>query len=923
MKANSVKIEVWRLILLPAISLTLVLSAILTFMYASKLSHFVEQRGLLLTEKTAQLIYIALDNDQPQLLESLMQATIEEPMVRAIHVYDAHNNRPYHSGPRFFIAPEQAVSNQADVQMTRTDKGYRFRTAITAGNQPNLGWLDIELTLSSYWLSVYQMLLIVLLAVVACLVLAAYLAIKLHGNITQPLTRIRRVLDKLSQGQLDARVTDRFNSEFQLLADTVNAMAETQEQAQQDMQSHIEQSMEDLHETLETIEIQNIELDMARKEALAASQIKSEFLANTSHEIRTPLNGIIGFTNLTLKTELDNKQKNYLETIHNSAQNLMAIIDDILDFSKIESGKLVLDYAPISLRALAENTVATLAFAAQEKSLQVVTIIDNNIPPQLMGDPLRFNQVLSNLLSNAIKFSQQGTISIEFSLLHFAEHQVTLKVAVKDEGIGLSKEQQAQLFSAFSQADSSISRQHGGTGLGLAICKGIVSRMQGEVAVDSCPDQGATFWFTAKLGVDPNYAAPAQDLLKDKRFLICSSNALNYRQLESLASSWQAHTSRIESIHDIFPQLRAQSAAAKPYHLLIIDVEPDERKLPPALLGNLAEQLLVEFSCKMIVCCIGAHIDLFTQLPHNHTIAFVSKPITHDNLLNAVSQSLDVALDANQGRQSEPIKPAQRILLVDDNQANLQLTSELLRDLNVQVSLANSGEQAVACFAPDKFDLIFMDIQMPGMDGMETTRMIRQQEAGQHKRTPIVALTAHSLSEYKADLLIAGLDDCIRKPVSEPQLAQMLTRWTDLSLSQRRQTPVPETSDSLPDDPSSPVNISQCLALANHKAELARDMLVMFMDSLEDEQQALNSAYQAQDFTLLQQLSHKLYGSCCYTGVPHLRSIVGLMDKSLSAGQTSELEAIVQCVNNALNNLKQWSYGKNLERLFGFNNPND
>lgn len=920
MKTNSVKTEVWRLILLPAISITVLLSATLTFLYISKLNNFVEQRGLLLTEKTAHLVHVALSNGQTELLESLIQATLEEPMVRAVHLYDTRSNRHLHSGPRFDVG-DTSVATIIDLngEMTRTENGFRFRYPIVNANkQQNLGWLDIELVLSSYWITVYQMLLIVVLATTACLILAGFLAVKLHGNIIDPLANIRQAIDKLSKGYLNTRVNGNFAAEFQRLANTVNAMADTQEHAQQDMQLHIDQSMEDLRETLETIEIQNIELDMARKEALAASQIKSEFLANTSHEIRTPLNGIIGFTNLALKTELDNRQKNYIQTIHDSAHSLMAIINDILDFSKIESGKLMLDYTSMTLRTLAETTVDTLAFEAQEKNLQIVTIIDNNIPPQLMGDPLRFSQVLSNLLGNAIKFSQRGTISIEFTLQHFVENQVTIKVAVKDEGIGLNKEQQAQLFSAFAQADSSSRREHGGTGLGLAICKGLVDRMQGEIGVDSCPNKGATFWFTAKLGVDPNYAAPEQNVFKDKRILVCSGHQLNYRQLESLADCWQVQTLWVESVHDIFSRLRDESLTGRPCHLMIIDIAPDERKLPPALLGNIAEQLEIEFSCKVIVCCINAHMDVFTQQNNSSTIEFVAKPVTYQALLSAISHSLDVYFDGAAPKPTTLLGPLQRILLVDDNTANLQLTTELLRDLNVEVTQASSGEQAITLFAPGKFDLIFMDIQMPGMDGMETTQNIRELEAQHDKRTPVVALTAHTLTEHKTDLLIAGLDDCIRKPVSEAQLAQMLNRWTGLTLSQQRQTPVPAITDSLPEDPSSPVNISQCLALANHKADLARDMLAMLFDSLEAEQQALNASYQAQDFNLLQDQVHKLYGSSCYTGVPHLRSITGLMDKALNAGQTHDLEPTINCLNNAIDHLKDWSRDRDINQLFGF-----
>ena len=924
MKTSSVKTEVWRLILLPAISITLLLSATLTFLYITKLDSFVDQRGRTLAEKTAHLAHIAMRSDSPELLQQLIKSTLEEPLVRAVHVFDEINNENHHTGPRFQPTLADAGPVNGAARVARTEHSTRFAYPIVNGQgEKPLGWLEIELVLSPYWVTVYQMLLIVVLATTACLLLAGYLAVKLHANITDPLHLIGTVIDQLSKGQLESRVKGQFAYEFEKLAEAVNTMADSQEQAQHDMQLHIDQSMEDLRETLETIEVQNIELDMARKEALAASQIKSEFLANTSHEIRTPLNGIIGFTNLALKTPLEDKQRGYLQTIHDSAQNLLTIINDILDFSKIESGKLVLDYVPLPLRQVVESAVDTLAFEALEKNLQIVTVIDNSIPPQLMGDPLRFTQIISNLLGNAIKFSQRGTISIDITLEHFEENQITIKVAVTDEGIGLTQEQQAQLFSAFAQADASISREYGGTGLGLAICKGLVDRMHGSVGVRSEPEKGATFWFTAKLGVDPNYAAPEQNCLRGKRVLICSDSELGYRQLESLADCWQALTLWINSIHDIFPTLRKEQAAGFPYHLMILDVSPDERKLPPALLGNLAEQLELEFSCKVIVCCMPAHRQMFEQHTNSRTIAFVQKPITYEHLLDAISDSLGV--DLSTGEQPEPLAssiPERHVLLVDDNEANLQLTTEFLRDLNVEVTQAHSGDEAIALFQQNRFDIVFMDIQMPGMDGMETTGHLRQLEIEEGKRTPIVALTAHSMTEHKTDLLIAGMDDCIRKPVTEEQLAHMLDRWTKRkdtpqdAIVYAPQAPAEPTPSQRVHASSGPVNISQCLALANQKVDRARDMLVMLIDSLPAEQKRINGLAADQNWSELREPIHKLYGSSCYCGVPYLRALAGLLDKALQADQTESVVPILESLNRAIDELFAWAERADIDQAF-------
>ncbi|UTF61041.1 response regulator [Gilvimarinus sp. DA14] len=917
MKANSVKSELWRLILLPAISITLLLSATLTLLYMSALDRFIDQRGRLLAEKTAHLAHIAIRNHNPQMLQQVLQSTLEEPMIRAIHVDDHEQQQSQHFGPRFLEITQKAPSREDLAQIAYSDYTARFSYPIVndQGEDP-VGKLEIELALSSYWVTIYQTLLIVVLATTACLLLAGYFAVKLHGNIVRPANIINAAIGKLSAGQLDTRIEGEFAYEFQQLAQNVNTMASIQEHAQQDMQQHIEQSMDDLRETLETIEIQNIELDIARKEAVAASQIKSEFLANTSHEIRTPLNGIIGFTNLAMKTPLNDKQRSYVQTIHDSAQNLLTIINDILDFSKIESGKIVLDYIPLALRQVVESSVDTLAYEAQEKNLQILTIIDNNIPPQLMGDPLRFSQIITNLLGNAVKFSNKGTIIIELSLERFEENRVTLKGAVTDEGIGLNEEQQRELFSAFTQADTSVSREYGGTGLGLAICKGLVNRMNGSVGVDSAPDKGATFWFTVELGVDPHFAATEYHYLQNKRLLISSDIEAGYRQLASLTESWGAQTSWIQSVHDIFTTLRGEQQSGQSYDLILLDVSPGERRLPLGLLDNLAEQLESEFGCKLIICCTAGHKMLFAQHASSSTIEFVTKPITQAHLLQACGHAMNMDLE-NGDEPATGEQPEQyHVLLVDDNEANLQLASEFLQDLNVRVTQAKSGEQALQMYTDGAFDLVFMDIQMPGMDGMQTTQEMRKIESG--KRTPIIALTAHSMTEHKTDLLISGMDDCIRKPVAQDQLAHMLTRW--LGLNQNRITPEPRVIGLAPPpqaiDNSGPVNISQCLGLANQKADLAKDMLSMLIDNLHEEKKAINDAFRAQNWAVLQDLIHKLYGSSCYTGVPHLRGLSGLIDKTLQARQTDALAPMIRSLNTAIDQLTKWQKNTNIDKLF-------
>jgi two-component system sensor histidine kinase BarA len=503
MKHKSIKADVWRLILIPALSISLLLAGTLTYLYIKQLNKFVSHRGGVLTQKMAHLSHYALRSGDDNMIHSILEASLEEPFIRAIHLYHHDTNRHFHAGPQFM---ELIHGNEPD--MEQPSKRFTVKSILFAhpvvdnkGQQP-IGWVEMELLTSPFLVLRYETLLIAVIITVLCLILAAWLAIRLHQNITIPLSHLRSVIRKLASGKLQSRVEPQQGQEFFELAESVNAMALSMEKAQQDMQAYIDQSTEDLRETLETIEIQNIDLDIARKEALEASRIKSEFLANTSHEIRTPLNGILGFTNLALKTDLDEQQREYLNTIRDSSQHLLTVINSILDFSKIEAGKLTLDYVPLSLRRSIDEAAHILAPDAHEKNLQIITYIDPEIPTNLLGDPLRFKQIITNLVSNAIKFSNKGNVIVDVVLLTRQEAQATIKVTVSDEGIGLARKQKDNLFNAFAQADTSSAREHGGTGLGLAISKGLVERMGGEIGVESEPERGSSFWFTARLGID-------------------------------------------------------------------------------------------------------------------------------------------------------------------------------------------------------------------------------------------------------------------------------------------------------------------------------------------------------------------------------------------------------------------------------------
>ncbi len=929
-RSNSIKADVRRLIFLPAATLIIVIAASLTYLCIEQLGRFIELRSHSLINKTSHLLHKPLTENNQELVQHIVNASIEEPYIRAVEVYDAVNKKLYRAGPQFMPTEDPGQPSTTQKLKRETYRSILFaEPLVDINNQNPIGWVEMELMSSPYLVFNYEAIILTIALSLLCLMLVGYLSLRVHQRISKPVEKIQTALDQLAKGNLNLQLEPEESHEFNRLAISINQLSESIRTAQDDMQTHIDQAIQDLNETMETLESQNVELDIARKEALEGSRIKSEFLANTSHEIRTPLNAILGFVNLILKSSLSEEQKQQLETIRDSAMHLQTVMNGILDFSKIESGKLTLDYALLPIRRLIDEVTHTLAPEAHEKNLQIVTHMESSIPKHLLGDGLRFKQVLSALITNAIKYSNTGTIKIRVATLEQLETQISLQISVSDQGIGLSDDEQKRLFNPFYQLDGAINREHEGMGLSLALCKKLVERMHGTINVSSEKDKGSTFTFTARFGIDRQQPETSDSLnLSQYKILICGENPDLLEQLRLSLSEWKNQPDLITAIHDCFPAMKTARSNDTPYDLMILDISPNERKIPPALLSNLAEQLKTEFGCQLIASCTPAHQRLFKTYADNSTVIYLNKPVAHQDFYQLLCSSFKI-----DQRNTEQVKANDQphiasVLLVDDNPANLQFTTELLNALNTQVKQASNGHQAIEACQEESFDVIFMDIQMPGMDGIETTRRIRQLQKGK-KRTPIIALTAHSITEQKSDLLIAGMDDCLSKPVNETQLIHVINRWA--SLSGKKEISVRNASEQSvqsainfsdrvtePTSETASVDIALCLRLSNNKPALARDMLKMLIAGITEEKQLIMQAMEEGDYIQAGELIHKLYGSSCYCGVPRLKYISGLLDKLFQKKLIDEAQSAINSLYLALDDILEWHEGKNIDEIFGF-----
>ena len=517
--ALSLKNQLFLLILLPCLLLALVLSSIALYLHHQTLNKQFEHYGRLLTLNHAPRIqYILKTNHDEehihQALQNLLNTLLNEEGIRAlsISIYRTDDSlNLIHAGPKMRPLENHQTESNTKFSQLFSQPTQHFALLIkkngleaipyearqSVSDDDSLARFDVELDKNLLQLDKYASTFLLGTLLLASILLIAYFAYLSASRINQPIQGIRFAIARIKEGRLSTRVKGPvIHGELHELIQGVNSMAESLQAAHEEMQQSIDQATDDLRSTLETIEIQNIELDLARKEAVEGSRIKSQFLANISHEIRTPLNSIIGFTHLLLKTNLNTTQLDQLQTIQKSSENLLAIVNDILDFSKIEAGKLSLDIGEVNIRQLLEEVIEILSPLAKNKNLEQVLSIDPEIPQQILSDPLRIKQIVTNLLNNAIKFSDSGKLHIRASVETGHVKKGMLKISISDQGIGLTEKAKKQLFEAFHQSDASNIRRFQGTGLGLTISRHLVEMLGGEIGVESLLGQGSTFWFT-------------------------------------------------------------------------------------------------------------------------------------------------------------------------------------------------------------------------------------------------------------------------------------------------------------------------------------------------------------------------------------------------------------------------------------------
>ncbi|SCC34498.1 two-component sensor histidine kinase BarA [Kosakonia oryziphila] len=811
-------------------------------------------------------------------------------IVRAITIYDGHNNVFVSSNfqldgdalklPEGQPFPRKlSVTRRGDTMVLRTpilsEELEPVKAALPAdkitGNM--LGYVALELDLKSVRLQQYKEMFISSMMILFCIGIALIFGWRLMRDVTGPIRNMVNTVDRIRRGQLDSRVEGFMLGELDMLKNGINSMAMSLAAYHEEMQHNIDQSTSDLRETLEQMEIQNVELDLAKKRAQEAARIKSEFLANMSHELRTPLNGVIGFTRLTLKSQLNPTQRDHLLTIERSANNLLAIINDVLDFSKQEAGKLILESIPFPLRSTLDEVVILLAHSAHDKGLELTLNIKNDVPDNVIGDPLRLQQVITNLVGNAIKFTEHGNIDVMVEKRAISNNKVQIEVQIRDTGIGIPERDQSRLFQAFRQADASISRRHGGTGLGLVITQRLVNEMGGDISFHSQPNRGSTFWFHIDLDLNPNAIteAPATERLAGKRLAYVEPNAA-------------AAQSTLEVLNNTpLEVIYSPSFSALPqghYDILLLAVPVTVREPLSMQHDRLARAAaMTDYLLLALPCHAQVNAE---ELKQDGAAACLLKPLTITRLLPALTEYCRTT-QLVQASHADESKLPMSVMAVDDNPANLKLIGALLDDQVQHVELCENGLQAIERAKQMQFDLILMDIQMPDMDGIRACEVIRQ--LPHQQQTPVIAVTAHAMAGQKEKLLSAGMNDYLAKPIEEDKLHNLLLRYKPCLKTSVRNMPETEGIPvELPIDNDVTLDWQLALRQAAGKTDLAREMLHMLVEFLPEirnkvEEQLVGEAPQG-----LSEAIHKLHGSCGYSGVPRLKNLCQLIEHQLRSG---------------------------------------
>ena len=723
---------------------------------------------------------------------------------------------------------------------------------------------------------------------------------KLSKKITSPITSLTSSVRNITAGDLDSHIDQKSTGEIGVLESCINQMKNELKDSRTDLEIQLNVYTEELQQTMEELEIRNAELDITRSKAIYANNAKSEFLANMSHEIRTPLSGIIGFTELLQDTLLSGQQKDYANTIQKSSKNLLEIINDILDLSKIESGKTEITSSEFNIVDIVEDIINLLTPAALEKNIELFYRIEEQVPEIIYSDPFRIHQILTNLIGNAIKFTDNGYVYLQITTGEIEQAESSIKFSVSDTGIGMSSDDKKKLFKAFTQADTSITRRFGGTGLGLVISRKLTLLMNGEIGFDSTKGEGSTFWFSVP--VTPVTIESIASELAGKKVAFFSNHFIAKQTFKTLFTNAQCIVNdfSIDALNRL-DEIEIEN------DITVVFLSRKEVKN-----NSLSYFDDLTFSKpSLLIASTRSHKKLRNIQQHIFdTAVFTSEKVERikQKLINSINRKApedetDLPInDTNTVNDWSTIN----VMVVDDNEVNLRLAEIILHKHKTRVTTAMSGAQALDYASMNSFDIVFMDLHMPGLDGYQTTQKIREITPG--KQPVIIALTANALPQEKEKVIKSGMNGILIKPVSNAILQKVINQWVlkeSISATEFKEIKIDlPTSIDLNNDARKIIfSINLAKEFTGDNEELAYELFSMLRAELDSYSKEISKAVNINDIAQLHNVVHKLHGASRCCGTTELKNTSSHIENLINQKIVFDIDKETSQLLNAIQNV--------------------